>query len=141
MLLIVSDTCDVHSLTAKELEYIPKIILLRKFKNYIDQLWDRLPEHIKADSEIQQHRLCLKHYNLSTHRSHIDGPAPFIKNCSESVSNWVPSIGSCQLVGDAAEVAKAITDNKAAQNQLEELKRHNHVMEGHGVYLAPYKHG
>ena len=40
----------VHSLTAKELEYISKIILLQKFKNYIDQLWDRLPEHIKADS-------------------------------------------------------------------------------------------
>jgi len=34
----------IYSLTAKELEYIPKIILLREFKNYIDQLWDRLPE-------------------------------------------------------------------------------------------------
>jgi len=34
------DNC-VHSLTAKELEYIPKIILLREFKNYIDHLWDR----------------------------------------------------------------------------------------------------
>jgi len=49
----LSDNCDVYSLTAKELKYIPKIILLREFKNYIDQLWDRLPEHIKADSEIQ----------------------------------------------------------------------------------------
>ena len=72
MLLIMSDNYDVHSLTAKELEYIPKIILLREFKNYIDQLWDRLPEHIKADSEVQQHRRCLKH-NLTCHRSHIDG--------------------------------------------------------------------
>jgi len=82
MLLIVSDTCDVHSLIAKELEYIPKIILLREFKNYIN-LWDRLPDHIKADSEIQQHRRYLKHYNLLFHRSHIDGPAPFIKNYSK----------------------------------------------------------
>ena len=40
MLLIVSDNYDVYNLTAKELEYIPKIILLREFKNYIDQLWD-----------------------------------------------------------------------------------------------------
>ncbi|KYN08478.1 hypothetical protein ALC62_00538 [Cyphomyrmex costatus] len=64
MLLIVSDNCDVHGLTAEELEYVPKIILLREFKNYIDRLWDRLPEYIKADSEIQQHRRCLKHYNL-----------------------------------------------------------------------------
>ncbi|KYQ52679.1 hypothetical protein ALC60_08211 [Trachymyrmex zeteki] len=48
-------------------------------------------------------------------------------------------IGS--LIGGAAGVAKAINDNKAAQRQLEELKRHNRVMEGHGVYLAPYEHG
>ena len=61
MLFIVSDNYDVHSLTAKELEYIPKI-LLREFKNYIDQLWDRLLEHIKADSEVQQHHRCLKRY-------------------------------------------------------------------------------
>jgi len=30
----VSNNCDVHSLIAKELKYIPKIILLREFKNY-----------------------------------------------------------------------------------------------------------
>jgi len=34
-----------------------------------------------------------------------------------------------------AGVAKAINDNKAAQCQLEKLKRHNHIMEDHGVYL------
>lgn len=45
------------------------------------------------------------------------------------------------LVGGAAGIAKAVNDNKAAQRQLEELKRHNRVMEGHGVYLAPYKRG
>jgi hypothetical protein len=45
------------------------------------------------------------------------------------------------LVGGAAGVAKAVNDNKAVQRQLEELKRHNRVMEGHGVYLAPYKRG
>ena len=77
----MSDNCDVHSLIAKELEYIPKIILLQKFKNYVDQLWDRLLEHIKADSEVQQHRQYLKYYNLPFRRSHINGPALFIKNC------------------------------------------------------------
>jgi len=35
------------------------------------------------------------------------------------------------LVGGAAGVAKAVNDNKAAQRQLKELKRHNRVMEGH----------
>ncbi|KYN14511.1 hypothetical protein ALC57_13280, partial [Trachymyrmex cornetzi] len=41
----------------------------------------------------------------------------------------------------AAGVAKAVNDSKAAQRQLEELQRHNRVMEGRGVYLAPYKSG
>ncbi|KYM99640.1 hypothetical protein ALC62_09608 [Cyphomyrmex costatus] len=59
MFLIVS-----NDLTSKELEYIPKIVLLREFENCIDLLWDRLPEHIRADSEVQRHRRCLKHYNL-----------------------------------------------------------------------------
>jgi hypothetical protein len=50
------------------------------------------------------------------------------------------------LVGGAAGVAKAVNDSKAAQRQLEELKRHNRLMEergvkGRGIYLAPYKRG
>jgi len=32
ILLIVSDNCDVYSLTAKELEYISKIILLENLR-------------------------------------------------------------------------------------------------------------
>ncbi|KYN07643.1 hypothetical protein ALC62_01385 [Cyphomyrmex costatus] len=51
MFLIVS-----NDLTSIELEYIPKIVLLREFENCIDLLWDRLPEHIRADSEVQRHR-------------------------------------------------------------------------------------
>ncbi|KYN00529.1 hypothetical protein ALC62_08702, partial [Cyphomyrmex costatus] len=45
------------------------------------------------------------------------------------------------LVGGAAGVAKAVNDSRAAEHQLEEMQRHNRVMEGHGVYLAPYKRG
>jgi hypothetical protein len=50
------------------------------------------------------------------------------------------------LVGGAAGVAKAVNDKKATQRQMEELKRHNRVMEeramkGRGIYLAPYKRG
>ncbi|KYN15958.1 hypothetical protein ALC57_11819 [Trachymyrmex cornetzi] len=78
MFLVVSD--DLHSLTSKELEYIPKIVLLRQFEYCIDLLWDRLSEHIRADSEILRYRRCLKHYNLPTHQKHIDAPAPLIKN-------------------------------------------------------------
>ena len=62
MFLLLLDNSDIYDLTADQLKYIPKIILLRQFYNYIDYLWDRLPDHIKADLEIQQYRRCLKHY-------------------------------------------------------------------------------
>jgi len=52
---MVSDR-DVQSLTAEQLKYIPKVVLLEEFHNCIDQLWDRLSEHIRADSEIQQYQ-------------------------------------------------------------------------------------
>ncbi|KYQ47213.1 hypothetical protein ALC60_13770 [Trachymyrmex zeteki] len=81
MFLIISDA--LHSLTSKELEYTPKIILQRKFENFIDLLWGRLSEHIGADSEVQGYRRCLEHYNLSSHQTHIDEPAPLIKNYGE----------------------------------------------------------
>jgi hypothetical protein len=45
------------------------------------------------------------------------------------------------LAGGAAGVAKAVNDSKAAQRQLEEMQRHNRAMEGHGLYLTPYKRG
>jgi len=80
---MVSDNRDVQLLTAEQLKYIPKVVLLREFRNCINQLWDRLSEHIRAYSKIQQYYRCLKHYNLSCHQTHINGPTPLIKNCSD----------------------------------------------------------
>jgi len=48
-------------------------------------------------------------------------------------------IGSLRLVSQRHGKSRknyCINDNKTAQRQLEELKRHNYVME---VYFAPYK--
>jgi len=54
----------------------------------------------------------------------------------------LPMLGALgSLIGGAASVAKAVSDSKAARRQLEELQRHNRAMEGHGLYLAPYKRG
>ncbi|KYQ58437.1 hypothetical protein ALC60_02573 [Trachymyrmex zeteki] len=73
MFLIISD--DLHSLTSKELEYIPKIILLREFENFIHVLWDRLSEHIRADSEAQRYRrdLLNRAINALPFELHIPG--------------------------------------------------------------------
>jgi len=46
-------------------------------------VWDKLPKHVKADSEIRTYRRCDEHYNQSWQRMHINGPAPKIKDCSE----------------------------------------------------------
>lgn len=54
------------------------------------------------------------------------------------------------LSGGAAGIYKAVTDAKAAKQQLEESKRHNQKMEsiaigsggsGEGLYLKPHKNG
>ncbi|KYQ57306.1 hypothetical protein ALC60_03735, partial [Trachymyrmex zeteki] len=73
---------DILDLSAEQLQYIPKIVLLRVY-GYIDHVWVKLPEHVKADSEIRTYRRCGKHYNQPWQRTHIDGPAPKIKDCSE----------------------------------------------------------
>lgn len=83
MYLAVTHPSDVLTWSAEQLQYVPKIVLLRVFGDYIEHVWDRLPEHIKADSEVRTYRRCLEHYNLPRQRTHIDGPAPRIKDCDE----------------------------------------------------------
>ena len=54
----------------------------------------------------------------------------------------LPMLGALgSLIGGAAGVAKMVNDGKAAQHQMQEMLRHNRAMEGHGLYLAPYKYG
>jgi hypothetical protein len=83
MLLYLQVKSDILELTAEQLKFIPKIVLLQNFGSYVERLWDRLPEHIKADSEVQTYRRCLEHYNRPWHQTHIDGPAPMIRDCGE----------------------------------------------------------
>ncbi|KYN29534.1 hypothetical protein ALC57_01023 [Trachymyrmex cornetzi] len=163
MFPVVSD--DLHSLTSKELEYIPKIVLLRQFKYCIDLLWDRLPEHIRADSEFELHipgyQFCGPGTRLEKQLARGDrGINPLDAACREpdiaySHSNDITERHAADNIlaekarkritmSDstlAAGVAKAVNDSKTAQRQLEELQRHNRVMKGRGVYLAPYKRG
>ncbi|KYN14532.1 hypothetical protein ALC57_13262 [Trachymyrmex cornetzi] len=37
----------------------------------------------KVDAKVQRCRLCLKHYNLPSQRTHINGSPLLIKNCDE----------------------------------------------------------
>lgn len=83
MFLLLTDKRDVLDLSAEQLQYIPKIALLRDFGDYVELLWDKLPAHVKTDSEVRSYRACREHYNRPWHRDHIDGPPPPIRDCVE----------------------------------------------------------
>lgn len=87
MFLAVTKKCDILSLTADQLRYIPKVILLSEFGDYVEEIWDRLPEYLRTDVEVQRHRLCREHWNRPCDRDHVDGPPPpLIKDCPQCSS-------------------------------------------------------
>jgi len=66
MFVLLSSSSDILDLIAEELHYIPKPVLLRSVSvcgHYVHHLWDKLPEHIKSDLEVQTYRRCYEHYN------------------------------------------------------------------------------
>lgn len=83
MYVVLSCPSDICELSAEQLQFIPKAILLKVCGAFVHIVWDKLPEHIRADLEVQTYRRCYEHYNQPWQRTHIDGPAPMIKNCYE----------------------------------------------------------
>lgn len=82
MFLIATDKRDILEWSPEQLRFIPKVVLLRDFGNYVEQLWDKLPDHLKIDPEVRSYRACMEHYNRPDQRTHIDGPPPLIRNCA-----------------------------------------------------------
>jgi len=54
---------DIQDLSAEQLQYVPKVVLLRVYDDYIDHVWDKLPEYVKVDPEIRTCRRWNEHYN------------------------------------------------------------------------------
>jgi hypothetical protein len=82
-ILLLADRRAILDLTAEQLQFVPKLVLLRDYGKYVETLWDRLPEHLRADPEVRLYRACLEHYNRPWQRTHIDGPPPLVKDCHE----------------------------------------------------------
>jgi len=40
------------------------------YGDYIEHVWDKLPEHVKADSEVRIYCCCVKHYNQPWQDAH-----------------------------------------------------------------------
>jgi len=79
---LLSRPSDIRDLSVEPLHVVPKAVLLRTCGDYVHYVWDKLPEHIKADPKVQTYRRCYEHYNQPWQETHIDGPTPLIKNCS-----------------------------------------------------------
>ncbi|EZA56513.1 hypothetical protein X777_03560 [Ooceraea biroi] len=82
MFLLLPEDRGVFGLTSEQLQYVPKIILLERYGDYVEGLWNRLPEHLRCDPEVRRYRRCLAHYNQPGQRFYIDEPAPLIMDCS-----------------------------------------------------------
>jgi len=83
MYLVLYHPSDIRDLSVEQLQYISKVVPLRVCVYYIEHVWDKLPKHVKADSEVRTYHRCDEHYNQPWQRTHIDGPAQKIKDCSE----------------------------------------------------------
>ncbi|KYN42433.1 hypothetical protein ALC56_03137 [Trachymyrmex septentrionalis] len=61
MYLALSHPSDIRNLSAEQLqyEYIPKVVLLHVYGDYIGHVWDKLPEHVKANSEVRTYPLVI----------------------------------------------------------------------------------
>ncbi|KYN16676.1 hypothetical protein ALC57_11065 [Trachymyrmex cornetzi] len=53
MYLVLCHPSDILDLSAEQLQYIPKVILLRVYGDYNYYVWNKLPEHVKAYSEVR----------------------------------------------------------------------------------------
>ncbi|KYN11797.1 hypothetical protein ALC57_16044 [Trachymyrmex cornetzi] len=73
MFFLLMNKREILDFTAEQLQYIPKILLLQEFENYVEILWDRLPNHLKTDPEVQRCRLLNKTINALPFEVHIPG--------------------------------------------------------------------
>ena len=44
MYLALCHPSDIRDLNVEQLQYIPKVVLLRVYGDYIEYIWDKLPE-------------------------------------------------------------------------------------------------
>ncbi|KYN17768.1 hypothetical protein ALC57_09938 [Trachymyrmex cornetzi] len=54
MYLALCHPSDILDLSAEQLQYIPKIVLLRMYGDYIDYVWNKLPGHLKVETHRSQ---------------------------------------------------------------------------------------
>ena len=60
MYLALCHPSDIRDLSAEQLQYIPKVVLVGVYNEYVEYVWDKLPKHVKADSEVRTYYSSLR---------------------------------------------------------------------------------
>lgn len=59
--LLIDDKEIKSNVTSHQLKHILKYVLLKSFKDRVEEWWGKLPEELKRDTKIQNCLLCDKH--------------------------------------------------------------------------------
>lgn len=75
---------SLFEMSEEELKYMPKEVLITLCSQEIALVWDKLPDSLKEDSEIQQYQRCLEHHkHIDQPDTDVgDGPPPRKIDCS-----------------------------------------------------------
>ncbi|KYQ58515.1 hypothetical protein ALC60_02489 [Trachymyrmex zeteki] len=117
MYLALYHPFDILHLSAEQLKYIPKVILLRVYGDYIDHVWDKLPEHVKMDSEVRTYRRCNR---MSTSRGDL----------LNRVINALPfelHISGYQFCGPGTRLTKRLARGDTGINPLDAACREHDI--------------
>lgn len=64
-------------MTREQLKNMPKEVMITLSANEIALVWDKLPDHVKNDSEMLKYRFCHEHHSSSDQDiDENDGPPP-----------------------------------------------------------------
>lgn len=67
----------LRKMTEKQLEDMPKEVMIALAPNEIAHVWNKLPNHIKNDIDMVKYQFCNEHYNKNSLDAHEnDGPIP-----------------------------------------------------------------
>lgn len=102
---------DPWTLTKNELESFPKYFLIKHYSKFITLLWDRLPEHLQCDSEIQSYHKCNDHFNPPWELTHVDAIGPIRRDCEK-----------CHIMGELVDIYAIRREKNPREITAEELR-------------------
>ena len=71
---------SLQKMTQEQLENMPKELMISLASNEIALVWDKLPDHLKQDPDMENYQFCYEHHSSSDdsngEKDVADGPIP-----------------------------------------------------------------